>query len=162
VSDGIVTALIAAGVSLATAFITFVATWLNTQRQIKNKFHDRLHEIRLREYPRAFEITDVLGKRVTDDPTDLPRMYEQLGEELRQWKSGTAALVISNEGLQEYWEIIEALRRRLAKGDQYGKEQLERIWNARCRFRDALRVDIGLASETGNQRDWYSGDGKGG
>lgn len=154
--DNSVTAtLIAGGVSITTAFVTFFATWLNTKRQIQNKFHDRLHEIRLKEYPPAFDATDSLGKRISDAPTDLPALYHNFGNQLKMWKSGTAALVVSNEALNEYWELASSLKGNLAKGDRYSDQQLERIWNARCRFRDALRVDIGLESEKSNQRDWF-------
>ena len=151
-SDAIVVALIAGGVSVASV----VVTWLNTKRQLKHKFHDRLHELRLKEYPPAFEATDSLGKQITDDPTELPALYREFRAQLKAWKSGAAALVVSNQALHEYWELTSALKGHLAKGDRYGDQQLERIWNSRCRFRDALRVDIGLESETSNQRTWFT------
>jgi hypothetical protein len=154
--DSITAAVIAGGVSLVTAFVTFFVTWLNTQRQLKNKFQDRLHEVRLKEYPRAFDLTDCLGKRVTDDPSELPALYCQLGSQLREWKAGTAALVLSNDALNEYWEVVSALKGNPARGDRYSDQQIERIWNARCRFRDSLRIDIGLESEQRNQRNWSS------
>lgn len=149
-SDELTAAVVSALISLAVALITYVSVVTKIQaetrtleRQLQRQLTDRLYDLRLKHYPQAFVITERLGKQGAD-PEKLPALYQQLGRELRDWKSGEPSFLMSEESLQRYYAILEALRANLALGSRYNEQQLERIWQTRTAFRDQLRRDVGL------------------
>jgi hypothetical protein len=54
---------------------------------------------------------------------------------------------MSEESLNGYYDVLEALKANLALGDRYNEQQMERIWQARTAFRKQLRNDVGLLFE---------------
>jgi hypothetical protein len=143
-SPNLTAALIAGGVSLATALITYFSTKWKTQKDLEGAFASRLQQLRLDHYPKAFEITERLGKRGNWSMEDASTMWLNLIVELRIWKSGIPALIMSNQTLSAYYAINEAMKASFAKGSHFGEQQIDRIIISRDKFRKALRKDIGV------------------
>ena len=113
-NDKILTALIAGGVSLVVAIITYLSTIgkirserRNLEKQIKTKFTERLYELRLKKYPIVFEITDKLGKKKAFEEQIIPEKYKQIEKQLRDWKSGEVGLILSETSLEIYYELLK-------------------------------------------------------
>lgn len=113
------------------------------QAQLDRQLTDRLYQLRIEHYPQAFVLTDELGKQ-NHPPEALPSLYTRLARDLRAWRSGVPAFVMSAESLSAYYELNKALRANLALGNKYNDQQLDRIWEARTALRKALRQDVGL------------------
>lgn len=157
-NDKILTALIAGGVSLVVAIITYLSTIgkirserRNLEKQIKTKFTERLYELRLKNYPIVFEITDKLGKKKAFDAEIIPEKYKQIEKQLRDWKSGEVGLILSETSLEIYYELLKAFKAKMALGNKYNDEQLQRFYNIRTEFRNSLRKDIGLLYNLDNK-----------
>ena len=140
-------AIIAGGVSLISAFATYYTTKWKTSKELDGVFASRLHDLRLSEYPRAFNLTESLGKRYELSHEDATTKWLEMIAELRTWKGGVASLVMSEQSLDWYYKLNEALKATPAKGSYFNEQQVERIFNARTQFRLSLRKDIGLKKE---------------
>ncbi len=158
-NDKILTALIAGGVSLVVAIITYLSTIgkirserRNLEKQIKTKFTERLYELRLKNYPIVFEITDKLGKKKAFDAEIISEKYKQIEKQLRDWKSGEVGLILSETSLEIYYELLKAFKAKMALGNKYNDEQLQRFYNIRTEFRNSLRQDIGLLYNLDNKK----------
>lgn len=159
VNEAVLTAFIAGGVSIIVAIITYISTVRkvkaeNTmlEKQIQTKFLEKLYELRLKNYPKAFELTDTLGKKkgINMQEVEIPFQYKKLEKELRAWKSGVSSLILSERSLDAYYELINSFKAQLALGDKYNDEQLQRFYKARTKFRNELRKDIGLMFKSDN------------
>ena len=158
-SDAILTALIAGGISIIVALITYFSTVKKVkmenkmlERQIQTKFLEKLYELRLKNYPKAFEITDIIGKKkgISIQETELLNKYKELEQQLRIWKSGESSLILSERSLDAYYELITSFKSHPASGIKYNDEQLQRFYKARTKFRNELRKDIGLMFKSDN------------
>ncbi|SFB72123.1 hypothetical protein SAMN04487907_101255 [Zunongwangia mangrovi] len=116
---------------------------LNLEREISARYGEKLNELRLKYYGRAFELTDLLGKRIRDED-DLPGIYKTLINGLRDWKTGEVNLILSDNSLNCFYELIEASKAELALGTKYNDQQLDKIWLKRTGFRNSLRQDLGI------------------
>lgn len=157
-NDKIITGLIAGGVSLVVAIVSYLSTIgkirherRNLEKQIKSKFTERLYELRLKHYPIVFEITDKLGKKKAFDAEIIPEKYKQIEKKLREWKSGEVGLILSETSLEVYYELLKAFKAKLALGNMYNDEQLQRFYNIRTEFRNSLRKDLGLLYNLDNK-----------
>jgi hypothetical protein len=120
-------------------------------RQMAGKFAEELLKHRLRLYPGAFVATAELGKGSADDEA-LPAKFRQCGEELRKWKTGEVEVVISEEAENRYHELLERLKKNPARRHLYHKDQVDLIFQARQKFRGALRRDLGLMRAASRMR----------
>lgn len=143
----ILAAIIAGIVSFVTAILSLMIARIQTARALQGAFATKLQELRLHHYPKAFELTERLGKKLNDSDDTLPSIFNEIGKDLSKWKAGIPALIMSQSSIQGYYQIKEALKTKLAKGDRYSGEQIIKIRNARECFRSGLRADIGLQKE---------------
>lgn len=150
-NDLVLAAAISAVISIFVAFMTYIsasnrieAETQALEKELQRKLTDRLYDLRIKHYPEAFIITDKLGKQKGHAPEDLPALYKEIGSQLRKWKSGEPSFIMSEDALNRYYEVIEALKANLALGTKYNDQQLERIWQVRTAFRNQLREDVGL------------------
>jgi len=158
-SEAVFTALIAGGVSIIVALVTYISTIKKVkaenvilEKQIQTKFLEKLYELRLKNYPKAFQLTDILGKKkgISIKENEIPARYKEIEKELRTWKSGESSLILSERSLDAYNELINSFKAQFALGDKYNDEQLQRFYKARTKFRCELRKDIGLMFKSDN------------
>ena len=147
----IASALIAAIVSIAGGFLTYLATSRTLasqqrlqERQLGRRLTERLYELRLEAYPRAFEITDKLRGEYIFSP-DLGREHLlKVLEELYEWHRTKAGFVLSNDSTKAWYAIRGTLSMKPDAGNDFSEERRGAIWEAKNRFRGALRADVNL------------------
>lgn len=158
-SEALLTTLVAGGISIIVALITYNSTLRKVksenmilEKQIQTKFLEKLYELRLKNYPKAFELTDILGKKkgIYIESLEIASRYKEIEKELRAWKSGESGLILSERSLEAYYELMNSFKAQFALGDKYNDEQLQRFYKARTNFRNELRKDIGLMFKSDN------------
>jgi hypothetical protein len=164
-SDTMVTAGLSGVVSLAVAL---ASQWTaarrlqaeddRLERQIESGAAHRLYELRMQVYPRAFEITAELGKTSMLSAASAVEKMSGIADELRAWRQGAPALVMSDASLRAYHRLLQAITRNPALGTNYSEAQLTKIWRTRLAFRGELRRDVGLleAERRGRRGDALS------
>lgn len=102
----------------------------------------KLYELRIEDYPKAFEITDRIykSKGGNYDSNEIKLVLNDLIE----WKKGRISLILSNESLQAYYSFRDSLMKNPANGNLYSLEQVEKITNLNNNFRKQLRRDLGF------------------
>jgi len=147
----IASALIAAIVSVFGGFLTFLATSRSLtnqqrlqERQLGRRLTERLYELRLDSYPRAFEITDRLRGEYIFSPELAHDHLRQVLEELYEWHRTKAGFVLSSETTKAWYAIRGSLSIKPDAGGHYSEEKRRAIWEAKNRFRGALRADVNL------------------
>lgn len=143
-SPNLSAALVAGCVSLITAIVTYLSTKWKTEKDLEGAFASRLQQLRLEHYPKAFELTEKLGKRGVNSIEVASKMWLDIVSDLRSWKAGIPSLIMSREAMEAYYLINEAMKAPFAKGSHFGDQQISRISDARDLFRNALRKDIGI------------------
>ncbi|NEQ31682.1 MAG: hypothetical protein F6K04_11870 [Leptolyngbya sp. SIO4C5] len=150
---GLLSAAIAATVSVLIALISFVANRNalkserdRFERELERNMTTKLYSARLEVYPEAIAITDGLRKSRIAAQADpqRPEYFNDLLLKLDQWHSTKAFLLLSRNAVQTLYRLRRVLREKPAKDGKYAKEQIDRIWQAKGAFRSALRADIQL------------------
>jgi len=145
----IIAALIAASISLVISLLSLYESFKKqkTQRELFEKeqyvsFLAKLYELRLSNYPKAFEITDLIRKEKGENIN--PEIVNKVRKELYAWKSSIVSLIISYDTIVAFRDLRDSLNKNPAFGEKYAKEQIDKIWETRSEFRKCLRRDIGL------------------
>ncbi|MDH5728297.1 MAG: hypothetical protein OEZ58_04865 [Gammaproteobacteria bacterium] len=150
-STQLVSAMIAASVSIVVGLLGYMASkWallnareLQTQEQ-KRRLTEKLYEIRLHAYPRAFAITDRLrGENIFNQKLSSDFLTSVL-DELFVWHRSKAGFVLSTESIKAFYQIRGSLGQKPAPGTIYSEEQKQSIWNAKNNLRATLRADLHL------------------
>lgn len=150
---GVLSAVIAASISLIVAFISFVANKNELkaereklERELQRNMTIKLYEARIEVYPEAIAITDGLRKsRMTSQGDGLSQQYfNEILAKLDAWHSEKAFLLLSWDAVQTLYRLRKVLRAKPDMSGSYSKEQLMQIWRAKGAFRSALRSDIQL------------------
>jgi hypothetical protein len=108
---------------------------------------DKICELRLSSYPRAFEITDQLGSQNLFKSKISTGSIKQIRKDLIEWNKALAGFVLSEKSLKSFYKLREALDLNSGHHHLLNQERLERIWKAKSQFRACLREDVNLASE---------------
>ena len=150
-SDRLVATIISIGIGTIGFIITFFTTMKKNrqelmlfERNLSGKFGEKLYEIRLKHYGRAFEITDRLGKTDGLKEEEILPYFQQKIKELREWKMGEVNLVISDKSIEKFYDLLNATRLDETQTTSYSVEQKALIWDTRNNFRKSLREDLGL------------------
>ncbi len=154
ISEKILTALVAGGFSLALGSISFLVSYITTKKtlaskekqfeqEIKLKFIEKLYELRLQCYPKAFSITNKIRREKAPNHIDSQEDLREILNSLETWVEEEAGLFLSNNSIRAYRELREMLGKNPALKNKYTKEQADKIWTARNEFRKWLRRDIG-------------------
>lgn len=151
----VTSALIAGGVSFLIAIISYITTVFKVKHdnkklelELKNKYTEKIYERRLALYPEAFVITDKLGKNIDKIKEEkIPSLYLGIEKELRKWKSGEVNLILSESSINAYYTLLKCFKSNPALGSRYNKDQYDRFYSSRTKFRNCLREDIGLLYE---------------
>ena len=150
-SDTLVVAIIAGGVSLGVSIIGFLSSMLMVQssqrdleRRIQSQFTDKLYALRLEHYPMAFKITERIIRRARPEGIVSHDILTEAGKELWAWRTGIVSLIISNRSLKALYELRDALQMGAGDKSGYTDDQIEKIMRARNDFRGCLRSDLGF------------------
>jgi hypothetical protein len=144
-TPSVIAALTALVLSLITLFQFF-----KNQRFQQNQFDKlnnrnlttKLYDLRLENYPKAFDITDNIFKEKGGNYSAV-KLSSALNE-LIDWKKGVVNLIISVESRDSYFELRDILMKNPAENDSFSKEQIIKIDNATKNFRKQLRRDLGF------------------
>ncbi len=148
------TALIAGIISLIIAFVSYFANKRSIEskskdleKQHKHNFKDKLNDLRLQHYAKAFRITEkiyyVKAPHYITNPDDIIAIHNELVD----WKSGEASLIMSQQTIESFRKLRETLCKRPGHGDKYSKDQAEKILKLKSRFRGTMRGDIGFLDD---------------
>lgn len=141
--------IIAALTALILSLLTLFQFFKNQRFQQKqfDKLNNRnlttkLYDLRLENYPKAFDITDCIFKEKGGNynPAELSKSLK----ELIDWKKGIVNLIISIESRDSYFELRDVLMKNPAENGAYSMEQIKKIDTATKNFRKQLRRDLGF------------------
>ena len=151
ISVPLLSALVAALISLVVGVLTFVATSRSLanqrrmqERELDRRFTQRLYDLRLDSYPRAFEITDRLRGDELFSPSLTVSDLEAVARDLNEWYRTKAAFVLSDDSMKAWYAIKGVLAKKPAPDGHHSEESRQAIWHAKNRLRAALRADINL------------------
>jgi len=144
ISDTILAAAIAAVVSLV---ISIVTTYLTArfarkkfEREVSEKYRQKLYELRLQEYPAAFGIT---GRVVFDDTLHSTREeIAAIMADLRTWWVGPAAPLLSRDAVDAYFEFRTAAKRIVESTGELDQTACNELFAANKQLRWVLRQDL--------------------
>jgi hypothetical protein len=156
-SPEFLTAIIASGVSLLVATVSFWANSYSTKMEhakfkvtMQRRFTEKLYEKRMEKYPKGFDITDMLRSDILWGKHVNLTYLKSVSTELIKWYNAEAGFFLSKEALKTYYHLREVLMKEPKTGEHYSKEELQKIWAAKNAFRQQLRADVNLlyAEET--------------
>ena len=144
-TPSIITALTALILSIITLF-QFFKNQRFQQKQF-DKLNNRnltskLYDLRLDNYPNAFDITDNIFKEKGGNYNS--EQISKVLRELIEWKKGVVNLIISVESRDSYFELRDTLMKNPAENGSFSNEQIMKIENASKDFRKQLRRDLGF------------------
>jgi|GEM_PF-918181 len=147
----VVTALIAAAVSLTVSIVALAAARLNErsgrqrqERELQRKLTEKLYDLRIHHYPRAFSLTRGLLGDVVSRVDITQEQIDKIREELADWNASDASFILSKRSLEAYYALREALAVIPSDITRYSAEQREAMWRAKNVFRARLRDDVHL------------------
>ena len=145
----IVSAVVSLTVTLITVFVSkssIKAERDKLQRELQRSMTARLYDARLESYPRAMEVTEGLRQsRLAEQRDRLSQAYfRTILDELDQWHATKAAFIISRGSLEQLWDLREQLRQKPGADGRYSSEQLQKIVDAKGKFRRSLWSDMQL------------------
>lgn len=141
--------VIAALTALVLSCITLYQFFRNLrfqQQQFENsnnrELTNKLFDLRLVHYPKAFDITDnIIKTKGNNYDLETIRIAK---EELIAWKKGVVNIIISVECRDSYFELRNVLMKNPAENNLYSEKQVEKIYEANKNFRKQLRRDMGF------------------
>ena len=142
-------AVVSLTVTLITVFVSrssIRAEREKLERELQRSMTTRLYDARLESYPRAMEVTEGLRKsRLAEQPERLSQAYfRNILDELDQWHATRAAFIISRNSLEELWDLRAQLRQKPGPDGSYTPEQVQKIVDAKGKFRKSLWSDMQL------------------
>ena len=150
-TDQIATAFLAGFVSLLVSLATFMMTRKKLKseeerhnRELKRKLTEKLYDLRIKHYPKAFSITQRLHKGYVFSDTISKEDIEQVRCDLVEWNSSEASFILSDKTLDAYYKLHDALLEMPEEKGSYSMRQREAIWCGKNIFRSNLRHDVEL------------------
>lgn len=144
-TPSVIAALTALTLSLITLYQFFRNLRFQQQQFDKNNNRDltnKLYDLRLKNYPKAFDITDNIIKTKGNN-YDVEKI-KKAKDELIVWKSGVVNIIISIECRDSYFALRDILMKSPAENNTYSQKQVEKIYEANKNFRKQLRRDFGF------------------
>ncbi len=147
--DKLLTGLIAAVVSLTVSGIAFLSAWFGLkakrrelERQLSGKYMEKLYELRLQEYPKAFGITKGLNTPPKGWKSFRREEILEKRNALIEWINGTSGLVASADVIKAVRPLISTLGAPYGNGTEYQKAQMEKMIALTIQLRRELRRDV--------------------
>lgn len=151
-STELLTALIAAVTSLIVSAIGYFFQQKEMSKRLDRMFTDRLYNMRLECYPPAFDITDRILRRSKPELVIPKQDLEKIRHDLINWKKGVVNIAISDDSLMAYRDLVNVLNMGYGFNDRYTDEQVEKIFDAKDKFRRNLRADLGYLYSEGRPK----------
>jgi len=145
ITPSIIAALTSLVISLITLYQFFRSQQIQQTQFDKNLnrgLTSRLYDLRLENYPKAFEITDKVYKLKGGEYD--PEIIKEVLKELISWKTGIVDLIISVEALESFILLRDTLMKNPEAQNSYSAKQVEKISSFVKEFRKQLRRDIGF------------------
>lgn len=141
--------MIAGAVSLVGSIFSYKSTARKVKTEadafkfeLERKWTARLYEERFRLCPEAFKITGLIRQYAAPEYLPPKEKVDELRKKLNVW-AAEAGLFMSRDAARACMELRNAMAKQPAHGEKYSKEQGEKVWRFRNKFRHALRNDIG-------------------
>lgn len=148
-SEYLTPSIVAALTSLIISLITLFQFFKNQrfqqkqfEKNLNRNLTNKLYELRLLHYPKAFEITDEIFKDKGGN-YDALKLKKSV-EDLIKWKKGVVDLIISNEAHASFYLLRDCLMKNPAHNSDYSKEQVDKISVNAKEFRRQLKRDLGF------------------
>lgn len=149
-SNPYIPALIAAFISICGVFVSYIVNnkqlrqqEANILKQLQRPMTEKLYELRLKIYPKAFEITEKIKPERKPKFINTKEEVHEIYQELILWKNGEASIVLSNQSLYLFGELCKKLHKIPSpKSEYYSSVQAENILKAKADFRKSLRKDM--------------------
>ena len=155
ITVAVIAGVVSLGVSLLTSYLSVRSLRHKLKLEIAEKYREKLHDLRLEHYPTAFEIT---GRMIFDPKSrSSPGDLLEIKKDLRSWRVGPAAALLSRESAIAYYKLEKVLKRMafeegsLAEdgddgstpgGYESSQEDINRLFNANKFFRAKLKEDL--------------------
>jgi len=150
-NPAILTAIIAATVSLIVAIISFITNRRSIQserekleREMQRRLTEKLYDLRLESYPKAFEITDLLRGDLIFNKGMTRKDFLDIRDKLFDWQRTKAAFIMSESALRAFRNLLDKLNMKPESGTTFKESETKEIWRAKNQFRGSLRGDINL------------------
>jgi hypothetical protein len=116
------------------------------ERQLQRPLTEKLYDKRISAYPQALQITEALRRsRLWQEGQVITKEYlNRVEADLDEWESTKAAFLMSDSALAALDVVRRSLRAKPDVDGKYSDVQLKEIWDAKNKFRTALRNDIFL------------------
>jgi hypothetical protein len=114
------------------------------ERALQRRFTERLYDLRVQCYPRAFEITGGITSEQLHPANTTPEHLRNVRSELLAWNRTAARLAMSEPSVRAVYRLRDALAMEPVAGERFSREELDRLWHAKNELRDSLRRDVGL------------------
>lgn len=144
----ITSALIAALVSSMVALIAYAQARRELkqereilERQLQRNLTEKLYELRLASYPKAFELTDSLRSELLFSGQLQAKDITSTRNDLIAWANQNS-FYMSEQAIQAYYYLRRSLK--LKDINKLSKAEAGKIFEAKKRFRGILRADINL------------------
>ncbi len=156
VESALLSAVVAAGISLVVGILTFWSTRMSREseesrhaKELERAMTMKLYEQRMAAYPKVWPMTESLRRSVMlrNGAQHLPQYMANALVELDEWGAGDAAMMLSADALEAFYELRESLRAEPERPDGYSDAQMHRIWRAKGDLRSELRRDVALLFE---------------
>lgn len=158
-NEKILAALIAGSVSFVVSLIGFLSSWVALQAKkreieqaIKNSYMERLYEIRLKNYPKALEMTKYLTLLPKNGESFDREFVIEIRNKLGDWMNNEGGLVASSDLIKASYDLRNRLSAGYAENGRYSKEQMEKIISSITNFRKELRSDIKFLHKSDKSR----------
>lgn len=162
-SDQLLVGLIAGTVSLAVSLVSYFANQRQMrsqnerfEREIAAKRTDKLYEIRLRVYPRFFEIIATLFL-CSIKPPERQDVHKKVLGEIQEWRKGEPMLVLSKASLSAILELEDALKKNPSNSrtGEFTQDQIDKIFRLRILSMGRMRQDIGLLHNSSEEYTFH-------
>ena len=147
----ILSALIASFVSIAIASISFMANRYSTRFQqkkleinLQRRLTEKLYDKRMEKYPKGFDITDMLRNDLLWGKRPSEKYMLEVRKKIINWFKSGSGFYLSKNALKAYYSLRDILNKKPKNGNQYNKDEISKIWNAKNKFRSVLRKDVNL------------------
>ena len=156
----ILSALIAGIVSVAISLGSLWATKYKIkfekqkqERELERKLTERLYELRIDAYPKAFSITAGLLGHILETENITRDVIQEIYKQISEWSSSDANFILSKKSLNAYYRLRDSLLVDPEIGDTYSKEQIKIMWKSKNKLRACLVDDLKLLFKEENKNN---------
>lgn len=152
-TDTLLAALVAAAVSLLVSLLTHAAETnkldseeRRQQRELRRRLTEKLLDLRLNAYPKAFVVTEKLrGDLILQKGSTVSVDYVKgVLQEILDWERDHAGFLLTKDSLRAYRALRAALSLEPEHRNSYSRTQREQMFRCKNRFRGTLKSDLTL------------------